>query len=187
MAHYRKIDVHIWNDAKFASLSHAGKLIFLFLVTHPAMTSLGAVRATTEGLAAELKMEQEVFLEAFGEVLAKAMAKHDRDACCIWLPNFLKYQSAESPNVIKNWIKQIEFIPEGTLKSHVIAGLKDYVEGKSEGFRKAFLESFPEDYRDPVSSKQRAVIPSQSGGLPSQGDALLSIDRVVKLKAGGAA
>lgn len=46
MARYRKIDSRIWNDAKFRELSDNGKLVFLMLLTHPSMTSLGAMRAT---------------------------------------------------------------------------------------------------------------------------------------------
>lgn len=159
MAHFRKIDVRIWNDAKFNELSHLGKLIFIFLITHPSMTMLGAMRATQSGLSEELQATPEAFREAFAEVLTKGLAKVDQKASCIWLPNFLKYQSAESPNVLKNWAKQVEFIPECSLKTLAVAGLKDYAEASSEPFRKAFREAFPEDYRYTVSSKQSAVIP----------------------------
>lgn len=169
MAHYRKIDVRIWNDAKFISLSNHAKLIFLFLITHPQMTALGAMRATPQGLAAELQLLPEAFSEAFAEVLAQGLARHDRDACCMWLPNFLKYQSAESPNVLRNWAKQVEYIPECDLKTCAIAGLRAYAEGLSEGFRKAFAEAFPEDIPESVSSKQRAVS-SKPKPLPSQGE-----------------
>ena len=167
MAHYRKIDVRIWNDAKFISLSNSAKLIFLFLITHPQMTALGAMRATPQGLAAELQMTPEAFAEAFAEALAQGLAKHDRDACCIWLPNFLKYQSAESPNVLRNWVKQVEYIPECSLKTLAVAGLRAYAEGLSKGFLKAFTEAFPEDFPESVSSKQLAVS-SKSLTPPSQ-------------------
>jgi hypothetical protein len=164
MAHYRKIDVRIWNDAKVIALSNNGRLIFLFLITHPQMTALGAMRATTQGLAAELQMDLETFTKAFDEVLSQGLAKHDRRACCIWLPNFLRYQSAESPNVLRNWSKQVEYIPECDLKTQAIAGVRAYAEGLSEGFRKAFKEAFPKDIPESVSSKQKAVIPSQESG-----------------------
>ena len=168
MAHYRKIDVRIWNDAKFISLSNNGKLIFLFLITHPGMTALGAMRTSLPGLAAELDMKQEAFDEAFHEALEEGMVKANLKASCIWLPNFLKYQSAESPNVIKNWIKQLEFIPECNLKNLAIIELKTFVEGLSEGYRKAFNDAFPKDILNTVSSKQLAVIPNQGEFLPSQ-------------------
>lgn len=154
MAHYRKIDVRIWNDAKFNSLSSLGKLIFILLITHPNMTGLGAMRATPNGLSDELKQPIKVFQKAFEEVLVLGLARFDADSSCIWIPNFLKYQTAESPNVIRNWIKQIEFIPEGALKGHAITTLKNYAEGCSEGFKKAFREAFPKDIAESVSSKQ---------------------------------
>lgn len=69
MSFFHKIDVRIWNDAKFRALSHSGKLVFIMLLTHPGMTALGAMRTTPEGLGAELKMNPEAFREAFGEVL----------------------------------------------------------------------------------------------------------------------
>lgn len=173
MAHFRKVDVRIWNDAKFNELSHLGKLTFIFLITHPNMTMLGAMRATQAGLAEELQATPVAFREAFAEVLAKGLAKVDQKASCIWLPNFLKYQSAESPNVLRNWVKQVEFIPECELKTLAIAGLKGYAEASSEAFRKAFREAFIKDFPESVSSKQLAVIPKS----PSQdGDGVNSVD-----------
>lgn len=167
MAHFRKVDVRIWNDAKFNELSHLGKLIFIFLITHPSMTMLGAMRATQAGLAEELQASPEAFREAFAEVLAKGLAKIDQKASCIWLPNFLKYQSAESPNVLRNWVKQVEFIPECSLKTLAVTGLKDYAEASGEAFRKAFLEAFGKDFPKSVSSKQSAVIHSPSQATDS--------------------
>lgn len=166
MAHYRKVDVRIWNDAKFNSLSHLGKLAFLLLITHPGMTMLGAMRATPEGLSAELKASPEAFREAFGEVLSKGLAEYDAEASCIWLPNFLKYQSAGSPNVIRNWVLQVEFIPECSLKTLAVAGLRAYAEGLNEAFAKAFREAFAKAFPESVSSKQLAVSKSKP---PSQG------------------
>ena len=162
MAHYRKIDVQIWNDARMADLKPSAKLAFVFLITHPNMTSLGAMRATLQGLAAELGVSQ----KDFSEVIAKGMAKYDEKAFCIFLPNFLKYQTAESPNVIKNWVKQLAYIPEGFLKDEAIDLLKAYVEGMREGFQKAFQEAFRKEYPNTVSSKQLAVS-SKSPSLPS--------------------
>lgn len=46
---YRKISPCIWNDAKVRELSDKGKLALLFLLTHPHMTPLGAIRANAPG------------------------------------------------------------------------------------------------------------------------------------------
>lgn len=70
---YRKIDPRIWNDEKFRNLSDKGKLFFLFVLTHPHMTSLGGMRTTLAGLAQELGWPYDSFLAAFREVLPKAL------------------------------------------------------------------------------------------------------------------
>ena len=103
MSVYRKIYTKIWNDEKFRSFSDGGKLVFFFLLTHPGMTSIGAMRGTIPGLAAELGWTTEAFREAFQEAYAKGIVEHDERASFIGLPNFLKYNKPESPNVVKAW------------------------------------------------------------------------------------
>jgi hypothetical protein len=143
VARYRKVDPRIWNDAKFRSLSDAAKLSFFMLLTHPNMTALGAMRGTPEGLAAEMGWPVEAFREAFGEALAKGMAKYDEKACLIVLPNFIKYNAPESPNVVKAWAAALDLLPECDLKTQLIRDLEGFAEGLTKGFQKAFAEAFP--------------------------------------------
>ncbi|WP_112602800.1 hypothetical protein ACK83U_12540 [Rhizobium sp. WW22] len=147
MSHYRKIDVHVWNDARFMSLSLEGKLAWFNLLTHPMMTSLGAVRATPDGLAAELAMGSEAFREGFREALRdiidKGMADYDPKANLIALPNFLKYNKPESPNVVKAWANAAEMLPECELKNLTIQRAVAYAEGLGKGFKEAVHQAFP--------------------------------------------
>lgn len=142
MSRYRKVDPRIWNDEKFRMLSDNGKLAFFFLLTHPQQTMLGAMRATIPGLAAEIGWSEEAFREAFREALAKGMAEHDERACLVALPNFLKYNRPESPNVVKAWADALDLLPECSLKSRVIARSKAFAEGLPEAFAKALPEAF---------------------------------------------
>lgn len=169
MAHYRKIDVAIWNDEKFSSLKLAGKLSFIFLLTHPSMTGIGAMRGTIPGLASELG----VGIKDFNEVFAKGLAIHDAKECCVFVPKFIEYQGCESLNVLKSWVGQLQFIPHGTVKDKAVANLYAYIEGKSEAFRVAFDDAYQKAYGKafalpkgyPVSSKQLAV--SKPPSLPA--------------------
>lgn len=161
MAHYRKIDVAIWNDEKFASLSLPSKMAFLFLVTHPNMTGIGAMRATVPGLSAELG----VTVKDFAKVFEAGLAIHDQSECCVYVPKFIEYQGCESLNVLKSWVNQFQFIPAGKVKDKALANLYAYIEGKSEAFRLAFEDAYAKAYGKaialpkgyPVSSKQLAV------------------------------
>lgn len=155
MARYRKIDTRIWNDEKFRSLSDDGKLVFFFLLTHPHMTSIGAMRATLPGLAAEIGWDVERLSEAFAEALAKGMAKHDPAASMIWLPKFIRYNEPESPNVLKAWAGALDLLPECDLTREAIQSVKDFAEGLSKGFR----EALPQAFRQP--SRQPSLYPEQ--------------------------
>jgi hypothetical protein len=146
MARYAKVDRRIWNDARFRSLTEKGKLVFLFLLTHPNLTMLGAMRASEAGLAAELEMSPEAFREAFREALLKGLIKHDPRASFLWLPNFSKYNKPESPNVVKSWPDAFDLIPECSLKYELFEQLKVFVKGLSEAFGQAFIEAFPKGY-----------------------------------------
>ncbi|MGO4135148.1 hypothetical protein ACEQ6A_11370 [Rhizobium brockwellii] len=147
MSHYRKIDVRVWNDARFMSLSMEGKLAWFMLLTHPMMTSLGAIRATPDGLAAELSLGAEGYREAFREalrdVIDKGMADFDPKANLIALPNFLKYNKPESPNVVKAWASSAEMLPECDLKNVIIQRSIAYAEGLGKGFKEAVYKAFP--------------------------------------------
>lgn len=120
MGRYRKIDPRIWNDAKFAALSHEAQRIFLFILTHPQMTGLGAFRATTNGMAEELGLDGKGFREPFRELLAKGLVKYDERAFLIFAPNFLRYNEPENPNVIKGWLGALEYLPESALLIEVV-------------------------------------------------------------------
>lgn len=142
MSRYRKVDTRIWNDAKFAALSLEGKLAFLFLLTHPNLTMLGAMRATVPGLAAELRMEPTGFADAFRQVLANGLAKHDDCACLLWLPKFLKYNAPQSPNVVRAWPDALDLLPECELKTWLAEQAEVYLKGLPESFQAAFQEVF---------------------------------------------
>jgi hypothetical protein len=155
MGHYRKINTRIWNDEKFNALSDPAKLAFLFPLTHPNLTMLGAMRTTIPGLAAERGVPLEGFREAFAEVLSRGMAKHDERASFLWFPNFLRYNRPESPNVVKSWPHAFELLPECQLKNELLQHSKDFVEGLTEGFAKAFRQAFSDDFAKTMPNQEQ--------------------------------
>ncbi|RYH30185.1 MAG: hypothetical protein EON54_22015, partial [Alcaligenaceae bacterium] len=175
MSRYRKIDQRIWNDQKFRALGDAAKLVFFMLLTHPSMTMLGAMRGTASGLAEEVGWTPEAFREAFAEVLQQGMAEQDLKAHLIALPNFLKYNKPESPNVVKAWSSALDLLPECLLKARIVARCKGFAEGMSEAFREALPEAFvmTTSYQEQEQKqKHNYSAPTGAGGPPP--DPLLS-------------
>lgn len=174
MAHYRKIDTRIWNDAKFNALSNDAKFVFLFILTHPNLTALGAMKATIPGMACEISMKEEAFREAFQEVLRKALIKHDERHGLVFVPNFIKYNAPGSPNVLKAFAKPLEYLPECSLKREVIDIIRNFVdenmskafkkdlpkafrEAFQEGLPKGFQEGIPEGIPKPINNKHKTI------------------------------
>jgi len=172
MARYRKVDPRIWNDAKFRALSNNGKLVFFFLLTHPHMTAIGAMRSSIPGLAAEIGWTSEAFREAFVEALAKGMAEHDEKASLMWLPNFLRYNPPESPNVIKAWVGSLELLPECDLLSRVVTASVAFAKGLSKGFAEALPEAFAKGMPYQEQEQEQYTKPpiSPQGGNAPVGD-----------------
>jgi len=164
VAKYRKIDSRIWNDQKFRDLSDQGKLVFFFLLTHPYMTALGAMRSTIPGLAAELGWTEKAFREAFLEISNKGMSKHDSESCFLWMPNFLKYNKPESPNVVKAWLSSLDLLPECNMKQELIQEVKGFTEGLPESFNKALPEVFAKSmpYQEQEQEQDKEKIPTVS-------------------------
>ena len=102
MAHWRKIDTRIWNDEKFRSLTDQGKLLFLYILTHPNMTALGAMRHTVAGLTAELGWTAEAAHDVVREMTnSDGPVIIDGQASFIGLRNWFKYNKPDYPNGIE--------------------------------------------------------------------------------------
>lgn len=144
MARYRKIDTRMWGDGKFCSLSSppaSGKYLWIFLLTGPHTTNLpGLFRAGEMALAEELGWSLKAFRNAFRELFREGLVKADWNARVVWIPNAIKYNRPENPNVIKGWRDSWEEVPECSLKTDAYQVFKEFTEGLSEEFGKAFRE-----------------------------------------------
>jgi hypothetical protein len=170
MSHYRKIDPRIWNDSKFRCLSDDGKLSFLFVLTHPHMTALGAMRATLDGLAAELGWPAKRFRTAIQPAVEAGLIDTNESAAYLALPNFLRYNEPEGPNSVKKaWINALDYIPECSEKSALIDRCRTYLDKKGPDFKKlvgdaiwdAFPDAIDDAMRDPCPIQEQEQEPKQ--------------------------
>jgi hypothetical protein len=149
MGRYRKIDPRIWTDEKFMSLKDQSKLMFLYVLTHPNMTAVGAMRATIEGLAAELRWKVSEARQAIGHAMSLGMIVANNSCGYIELPNFLKYNEPEGPNsVSKAWIEALYWIPECREKRRLISKCRKYLDAKSDGFKHAMPDGIWDAFSD---------------------------------------
>lgn len=178
MAKYRKIDPRIWNDEKFRSLSDQGKLVFLFILTHPHLTSLGAMRASLDGLASELGWTSKGFRERFAEPFRNGLLRVDERASFVVAPNFLKYNPPDNPNVVVSWKHSLDLLPECTLKNELIKRVKQLVERLPKGFAERLPEVFAKPSRTQEQEQEQEytpIVPSDVRTPPNAFDSFWKI------------
>jgi hypothetical protein len=171
---YRKISVRMWNDREFMSLSNDAKLIWVYILTCPAMLPFGAMRATMAGMAEELGMEPKGFREGFQELLGKGLAKHCPKALCLVVPKFIQHNMPENPNVITSWRESIHMAPECDLLDIHMSLVAQQVKGLPEPFVKAFAKAFPipfgkgmpiqEQEQEQLQEQDNTPLPPSPGG-----------------------
>lgn len=139
---YRTIDVRMWGDTKFRSLTPllpSGQALFLYLLTNPNTTNIpGLYRAGAAALAEELGWSIEDFGRAFDECIKQDLVKADFSSRVIFIPNAIKFNKPQAPNVVKSWAAHWDEIPECELKTFAYETLHAFVKGISEAFVEAF-------------------------------------------------
>lgn len=139
---YRTLDVRLWGDEKFRALSPlqpSGQALFLYLLTNPNTTTIpGLYRAGAAAIAEELGWVMENFQKACAEILMQGLAKADFKTRLIFIPNAIKYNKPQSPNVVKSWASHWDELPECELKNIAYHTIKSFLESMGKAFVEAF-------------------------------------------------
>ena len=85
----------------------------------------------------------EGFREAFAEAFREGIVKADWKARLVWVPNVIRHNPPESPNVVRSWRVAWDELPECKLKTEAYKTLKAFLEAFGEAFAKAFGEACP--------------------------------------------
>ena len=172
MGKYRKIDPRIWNDAKFMAMPDDGKLVFLFVLTHPHQTGVGAMRATVDGLASELEWTPKRFREGLREPFRNGMIRADEKAHLFALPNFLKYNPLENDNVIIGQATALDLIPECSLKDDICQWVREHWEANRKRYSKPLPEPFrngmPKGMGNPMPNPEPEPEPEPEPNIPKR-------------------
>jgi len=144
MSRYRKIEVRTWTDQKFRELSPllpSGQGLWFYLLTGPHTGPVpGLFRAGRAAMAEELNWSLDDFTDALDELTSCGMAKVDFGARLMWLPNALKHNLPQSPNVVRSWGVELDLLPECALKVKALARMREVLSEMGEPFVAALDE-----------------------------------------------
>jgi hypothetical protein len=118
----------MWTDQKFRELSPmppSGQSLWVYLLSGPHTSIIpGLSKARRGGIAEELAWTLEAFDTAFNEIASQQMAEADWQAGVVWIPNAIKCNPPQSPNVITAWRKEWPLIPECDLKTKALEAMR---------------------------------------------------------------
>lgn len=144
---YRKVDVRMWGDLKFRSLTSRGQFLWFRLLTGPETTAMpGVIPVGKATLAEALGWSQDDIGAAFAELVRQRMVMVDFDARLVFLPRALRYNPPAAPNVVISWRATFDALPECELKTEIIRTFAEGMESYSDGFRHAFRKAFAKTY-----------------------------------------
>jgi hypothetical protein len=191
MSRYRKVENRTWVDQKFTELSSAppnGQTLWIYLLTNPDTTNVpGLFRAGEAQMAEALGWPLDVgmpafreafdeafiqalpkgaprsFREAWQEIAQRGMAKADWKARVVWVPNAIRFNFPESPNVITSWKTAWSEIPDCPLKAEAYQAIIEEIRAADR--KESYLEAFVASCRSPLAKASRK--PS-SKAMPNQ-------------------
>jgi hypothetical protein len=161
MSLFRKVDAGTWGDARFGELSQDGKILWLYLLTGPEVTSLpGLILAGRAHLAEVMGWDIGRLDDAFGEFAPTekypvAMAKADWSRRVVWLPNAFKHNRPANSNVLAGWKHHWRVIPE--------CGLKDEAFLALETFAEQLGTTYTEQFRHHIKNRTQTVRDTVTG------------------------
>jgi hypothetical protein len=169
MARYAKVDVRVWDDDRVKAMTHiqpCGQGLWIrLLVSRHRSTVPGLLCVGEAALAEEFGWTLEDFRKAFEEAKAQGLVKADWKARVVWIPKAYKFNSPESPNVVKSWRTPFDETPECALKVEIYQTLKAFVEGFKKGFQEAFAKSCrkpsPNQEQDQEQEQEELSVGSQ--------------------------
>lgn len=169
---FRKIEMRMWADQKFRALSPlppSGQSLWLYLLTGPHTGIIpGLFKARRGGLVEELAWSPEAFDTAFAEITSLQMAEADWKVGVVWIPNAIKCNLPQSPNVITAWRKEWPLIPDCDLKTRAYEAIRSAIYAmpsrpseNGKGFRGVFDEVFRESSAKAFRKPLEKAMPNQ--------------------------
>jgi hypothetical protein len=167
---HRKVDLRLWSDAKFRSLSRNGKFLWIFLLTCPYTGDFpGLLRMSRAGAAEELDLTTEEFDRSFAELQSAGMAEADWAARLVWLPNAVRYNRPDNVNAVKAWACELMDLPECELRSKAAMKTLAFLKRWNQDAANAFAAEA--DLAEPNQEQEKECAAANlSSPTPAKGD-----------------
>ncbi len=183
---YRPMSLKFRNEPGFRALSGPATFLWYELFFHPGLTPLGCMRATLEGLAAEMESKMRPMLpqrsverypQGFTEVVEELSAAGelglDRGAHFVALRRFFEICEPQNPNGVKGLFSAHDHIPQCELLFQHLQTLRSWCEKRGATFLEAFDTTLPPTFQQGFADLGR----NQDSGFRIQDSGIAAVAR----------
>jgi hypothetical protein len=146
MREYGQVQVAFWTHPDIQGLSDQAKVLALYLLTCSHSNSLGCYRLPEGYILEDLRWDSKTVSKRFHELENNAFCFRDEKTSWILMPNFLRWNTPQNPNVSKGIERIFDSVPTSFKQyRNLLESLKKFGTRLSEPFRNR-LETVSESY-----------------------------------------
>ena len=136
---WRRVQSRSWIEEPMRYLSDSERVVRLYCTTGPQSTSVGCFHLSPAVAVEHLgNVTMREFLRRLDRVVESSGWKWDAAAKVLWIPEWLKENEPQSPNVCKSWRRLLADVPDCELKLEAVVAIKVFLKAFAEGFQQAF-------------------------------------------------
>lgn len=116
---YGRVRVLFWESETIKPLSTDAKCVGLYLLTSPHTNAIGCFRLPMAYVADDTGMSQKSLENGFAALRAAGFMEWCERHPWVWIPNYLKHNPPENPNVWRKCVKELEALPAVSAQAHI--------------------------------------------------------------------
>ena len=113
---FTMVSPKIWHSNRYKSLSEQSRLLFLYLLTNPHVTSIGCYRLPAGYACTDLQWEPTVLRSKLDELKSHGMIIEDPETETIWIDQWNQFSPLKGEKSIKGAQKKLDALPASDAK-----------------------------------------------------------------------
>lgn len=112
---YGKVRAQFWDDESLRELSIEANYLALYLITSRHTNAIGCFRLPIAYILNDTRLDKKALEKALAELRSVGYAIPCERLPWIYIPNFLRHNPPENPNVWRKCVKELETVPAGVV------------------------------------------------------------------------
>ena len=114
---FTPVSPKVWHSKRFRSLSDPARLLFMYLLTGPNVTSIGCYKIPNGYICTDMKWDEATLRQHMDELVQSGMILEDQATEIIWIDKWGKFCRPTGAKSVKGAMKLLNALPEGIARN----------------------------------------------------------------------